>query len=123
MDSVDVKNIFQIVTRRVFNQTDREDIAQDACVIMLLRQTNPWCAVIDAARSFYGSRHPNSMRGRVYAVGDMGELASVYPTTAQLWDRWLDEETEDQFDEWRRLPAAERYSRRVESLTALGCSL
>lgn len=123
-EALDIEAIRRIARRRVYWSDRWEDVAQTAVVIGLTRSgTYPVLLVIDAIRAEFGLT--NMKHRDLRNPGPLSHpewVASHYLTPEQLTDRWLDEESEDQFDEWRRLPAAERYARVREAMEGLGTS-
>lgn len=121
---VDIDAIRRIARRRVYWSDRWEDVAQTACLLALKRQSTPWCHVVDAIRLEFGrDRNPRTAAILRAAPLEHPEwIAGRYATAAELGERWIDEENEDLFDEWRKLPAADRAQRVRESGIALGCS-
>lgn len=120
---VDVDAIRRIARRRV--SSDRwEDVAQTACLLALKRESLNRLHVLDAIRMEFGDwrRSPAEAMRHAGLMEHPEWIASNYATPAELWERWQDEENEDQAEEWRRLPAADRAQRVRESGIALGCS-
>lgn len=122
MVELDLKFLKTVVYRKVHGETEREDVFQQA---WLLAQTRTGhidyrYLVIDAMRVVLGD--PRKQHATTVGLENPLWLASLYPTEAQLLDRWHDEETEDQYAEWKALPAADRTKRISESMRALGSS-
>lgn len=120
---VDVDAIRRLARRRV--KSDRwEDVAQTACLLALKRDSLNRLHVIDAIRMEFGDRRRSPAEATRHAspIEHPEWIASHYSTPDELWERWQDEQSEDQADEWQRLPAAERDQRIAESLRDLGTS-
>lgn len=122
MVELDLKMLKGIVYRKVHGETEREDVFQQAWLLAQTRtgHINYGYLVIDAMRAVLGD--PRKQRMTTVGLENPLWLASLYPTEPQLVDRWLDEETEDQYAEWKALPAADRTNRINESMRALGSS-
>ena len=120
---VDVDAIRRIARRRV--SSDRwEDVAQTACLLALKRDSLNRLHVLDAIRMEFGDwrRSPAEAMRHASPIEHPEWIASHYATPAELWERWQDEQSEDQAEEWQRMPAAERDKRVAESLRDLGTS-
>ena len=97
---------------------------QTACLYALTRRNAaPWQYVVDAIRREMG-RNRTMHRGMYFpAQLEHPEwIAGRYATPDELGERLFDETTEDQIDEWRKLPAAERDRRVSEANRALNSS-
>lgn len=123
---VDIDAIYRDARRYSPSVDATEDIAQTACLIALERpwRTNRRWLMHDAIRLVLG-RFAWSRSSRPINTTPIEHpewIASHYASPLELWDRWQDELSEDQADEWRVLPAAERDKRVAESMRALGTS-
>lgn len=122
MTDVPVDAIYRFARRRVWDPVLAEDVAQTACLYALTqRPARPWQYVLDAARSILG--RPGEARVERRMVPYEDRTAHHYATSAELRERWLDEESEDQAAEWRAVGAAERARRIRSSAQALGSSI
>lgn len=119
---VPVDEIYRCARRRIRNHSLAEDVAQTACLYaMTHRPARVWQYVFDAIATVLGRGGTRIVRGAV-AFEHPEWIASHYATEAELVERYLDEENEDQADEWRLLPAAERDKRIAEAARGLGSS-
>lgn len=121
MPPVDLTRLQYVVWRYVRGEELQRDVFQQAWVLAQTRGTEIHYKglVMDAMRSVMDPKWKRLATGRLSAPN---RIASLYPTEAQLRERWEDEETEDQIEEWLSLPAAERDARRKASRKALGTS-
>jgi hypothetical protein len=113
----DYRAIKRVVRLRAPYLIEWEDVVHIACVYRLQTGRTPRNVALDAIRQFVTSES----RHRFY-IDQPDTIASVYDSDQNLIERWLDEETEDQFSEWRSIAASERDSRISESFSALGTS-
>lgn len=121
---VDLEAINRAAARRVRDPVLREDVVQTACLYALThRDAAPWQYVVDAIRREMGRKRV-AHRGMFFpAQLEHPEwIAGHYATDAELGERLFDETIEDQIEEWRKLPAADRDRLVRESSIALGTS-
>lgn len=117
---IPIDAIYRFARRRIRDPWLAEDVAQTACLYALThRPARPWQYVFDALATELGLGGSRIVRG-AWPIEHPEWIASHYPTDAELAERWLDEESEDQADEWRKLPAAERDSRAAEAARLVG---
>lgn len=122
MTEVPVDAIYRIARRKVRDRVLAEDVAQTACLYALTqREARPWQYVVDAVRSIVG--RPGELRYDRRVVSYEDRTPRHYATDRELAERWQDEESEDQAEEWLALGAAERDRRIRSSAQALGSSI
>lgn len=122
--AVDVARIRRAAGRYVRDPDLRDDVVQRACLYGLTRPTAmARQLVIDAIRVECGRKEATRGFRAPQQLDQPDWIPSLYATDAELWDRWLDEQSEDQADEWRRLTADERDRRVAEGMRGLGTSL
>lgn len=112
--SVDVLAIRRLAARRVRDPDHRDDVVQIACLYAIQTGRSGWRVVADAIRQHFRTEF------RAGQLEHVDRVASLYPTRDELVERWHDEETEDQADEWRWLSASDRDRRAAEAARALG---
>lgn len=121
MPDLDLTRLQHVVWRYVRGEDMQQEVFQQAWLLAQSRtaEIHYKGLVMDAMRSVLGPR-----RNRLATVGlaNPHRITSLYPTEAQLVERWEDEQTEDQIEEWLALPVAKRDERRAASLRALGTS-
>lgn len=122
---VDMEAISRAAARRVRDPVLREDVVQTACLYALThREAAPWQYVVDALRREMGRARVMN-RGMFFPtqLEHPEWIAGRYATPEELGERLFDETTEDELEEWRKLPAADRDQRVRESGMALGSSV
>jgi hypothetical protein len=126
----DELNLLRKVTQSlVFDPNIAEDVYQQSVVHILERPEIEFFVYRFVVRNAYRTLQGRPNRRFGYAIRNPAPLpnpdwiASCYPTEAELLERWLDEETEDQTKEFETLKDSDKSNRMREAAKGLGSSI